>query len=78
MKTAESEYTCEDARRDIDFYFENRKPTKNGSELADADSAHTRALTHIRVGWTAGGKRFLVCQACWDYYNNQKERHPVI
>lgn len=66
-------YSCEDCRKDIDFFFEgpawvDYQPSREQEE------AQNRALGHMTAGSTHG-KHNIDCQKCWDYYEGMKRKH---
>lgn len=62
-----SEYTCEEARIDIDVFF-------MGVRTRYGQLAQDRALAHMTAGTTLGHHN-ISCQPCWDYYMEMKRKH---
>ena len=61
-------YSCEDAKKDIDFFF-------SGERSLEKEEALNRALyRHMTVG-SALKKHNILCQKCWDYYQEMKREH---
>ena len=63
----QSEYSCEEIRKDIDFCF-SREP---GKDFNKEQEALRRVFAHIRVKFKKI-RRKIACQECWDYYNTKK------
>ena len=59
-------YTCNNAKKDIDFFFEGTVLTP------EKDEALNRALYgHMTCGSVVGNHN-IACKPCWDYYMEQK------
>jgi len=68
IKKLKENYTCKDAKEDIDLVF-------SGKSVQEHIDALDRALDwHMTVGTTVE-KHNISCQSCWDYYQEMKRRH---
>jgi len=63
-------YPCENAKKDIDFFFSGE-----GNTTQKQEEALNRALYgHMTLG-SIIGEHNISCQACWRYYQEMKRTH---
>ena len=61
-------YTCNDSRRDIDFFFSKKRGREKQMALNRSLLGHITASSTMR-------KHNIACQKCWDYCQEKKKRH---
>lgn len=63
-------YTCEDVKKDVDFYFSGKGKTTQKQE-----EAIKRAIfKHMTVSSTLE-KHNIACRKCWNYYQEMKRTY---
>jgi hypothetical protein len=67
----EPPYTCLNAEKDMDFFFQNFQQPVGGTEQ---NAALFRALNHMTAGSTLEHHN-IACQQCWDRYMELKRTH---
>lgn len=63
-------YTCEDAKKDIDFYFSG-----GGKTTPEQVEALNRVLYKHMTAGSMPRKHIIACQECWNYYQKMKREH---
>ena len=70
-KEHKEDYTCEDAKKDIDFFFSGERTP----EKPEQEEALKRALYEHMTKGSKIGKHNIACQKCWDYYQEMKRTY---